>query len=939
MKTKTIIMCLTGAVIIMCLIMMFRTSPRFVLSIQSFDVNTSKITVGGGSDICFEQIPHDFMEVEDKDGYFEWKVNDVHRRNDSLMYYTINNINPNFHRLEEGQISIQLPAQSDRPAQTLTIPIDEIKGLLKGPESKYVLLRTLLQMRDTRDTTIDYTSIKQLRSCLARKTKKSPWGIVILDKYTTLVTPDGNRITYAMNGRTDSIEGAKAPANTFKVQFYRMSNYTIMPEDIDDDMFHIGRMHYLAKPVLVTTKWGAGHAMVTEAGNGLHVAFPKALTYAERVDSLRSYAKGTSRLLTYQQSDGSFPVSHNLLLPFYSNAISQDVCNLRITDDSLGVFLGTGSIKLITNQNSLVPKFQVIKLPSGGSGSTYAKVGMIDKGFILSYLWIPLLVFLILFIIYPYLTSRDANEKGITPLASELPSHFRAILLITLAYGLCKIMIAFKLSFTYPYFDKMTGIIPLSVSLMLLLVFNLSLMFNHAFVKSEVRKWRIWAALAVSVVCLAIIGVAFKMMDNGFNAETISSYYPSELGGCNFLRWSDAVGMNDTHRTVPFMLLLVNILTTIFLFVLTLIDIKKVSSKLNKFNGKINFWVSLIIGVLIVGNMTLIPGNFSTAAITLFAVMGLCWTLSKIDYTYTRQFTKSTPSEDKSLIARIKSFLRDNKSFWWTMMACFCYFVAATFPPHADKGYLTNFAGYMVFGIIVCLMVQKSRSQTETSNSEREWLDRYEKGIRNSIIFVLVVAIIFFIWGLPLIFKANSIDYDRSSRRFMAATQFEKFQDSGYRYAVSDAEFMIVMAHYMFNGDGTDPLSNTEHMLHPSLSTGQSPVILNDVSIQSSFFGTYGFWAFVVFFALLALLAWLVFTHTLTAKGELDMPRMWRLMAVLLWISTTVYLYVSYSGYIPFTGRLVPGFGVDAVGEALETSILLAFMTATTLHLSTTKKK
>ena len=49
-------------------------------------------------------------------------------------------------------------------------------------------------------------------------------------------------------------------------------------------------------------------------------------------------------------------------------------------------------------------------------------------------------------------------------------------------------------------------------------------------------------------------------------------------------------------------------------------------------------------------------------------------------------------------------------------------------------------------------------------------------------------------------------------------------------------------------------------------------------------------------------------------------------MAVYMWTGTTLYIYLSYLGHLPFTGRLIPGFGVDAVGEAIETALLLAFM-------------
>ena len=95
--------------------------------------------------------------------------------------------------------------------------------------------------------------------------------------------------------------------------------------------------------------------------------------------------------------------------------------------------------------------------------------------------------------------------------------------------------------------------------------------------------------------------------------------------------------------------------------------------------------------------------------------------------------------------------------------------------------------------------------------------------------------------------------------------------------------------------------------------------------------------AYVVFFALLALLLTIVVGGTippanLLDKGvEVDVRMLWRLLAVLMWTCTSFYLYASYVGQFPFTGRLCPGFGVDSVGEALESATLLAFMTATLL--------
>jgi hypothetical protein len=126
-----------------------------------------------------------------------------------------------------------------------------------------------------------------------------------------------------------------------------------------------------------------------------------------------------------------------------------------------------------------------------------------------------------------------------------------------------------------------------------------------------------------------------------------------------------------------------------------------------------------------------------------------------------------------------------------------------------------------------------------------------------------------------------------------------------------------------------------KHSLHPSVSTGQSPVVVNDVAVPCCFFGTYGLLAYLVFFGLLVLLSMAVLSHGMrlprvTGDIVITPQRMWCILALMMWVGTTIYLYASYVGGVPFTGRLCPGLGVDAVGEAIESCLLLAFMTADT---------
>ena len=142
------------------------------------------------------------------------------------------------------------------------------------------------------------------------------------------------------------------------------------------------------------------------------------------------------------------------------------------------------------------------------------------------------------------------------------------------------------------------------------------------------------------------------------------------------------------------------------------------------------------------------------------------------------------------------------------------------------------------------------------------------------------------------------------------------------------------MSHYMRPAEGHDPLSNDNHFLHTSVSSGQSPVVLNDMSMPAAFFGSYGVYlTSAVFFLLLFVVMWQVMQFSLTYfdnDARLTRAMQWRLLAMMMWVGTSFYIYLSYVGRLPFTGRLVPGFGVDAVGEALETAILLAFMAAVT---------
>ena len=911
-KTYYVVLSATLLLIGLCLVMLSRVRQRLVVSIDGFDITTEQVGIGRLSEVCFDHVPHDFLTVTHDDGGFVWQVNDRYLGTDSLCYFHINGTNPNIHDLAEGQDIVV-----SRSGKEYVIHVGDLDTLMGDYESQYVMLRNVLERRRQAcaSTDADFRDMTDIRSFLFRQRSRlwgpsGHWQLVILDRMTSL-EDHGSRVGYATSGHA---------GNFCKVQFFRMAEYSFKSDD--KDIFRIGDINYMAKPVLVSTQWGAGHVMLRQAEGGVAVRYPKPLTYTEDVAILRDMSQGRSSIITLQQNDGSLPLGHTLYLPPFSTSVPQEVCHVMVSGDSLtidGHDTGT-SLRLL-------PSLRPLTVDTGMS-RVYLHTGTIGMAFVMSYLWLPLLVFLLIFMAFPMLVRVDGMVvRGKSFWADRLPLIFRMVATIAFAYCVCKSMMAFKLSFTYPYFEKLTGVIVVCTALSLMLFFTLSLIVNYRFLGMEGalrrghrRLWRKWLAVGVSLAGTLICLFALRYSDQHYSAAVIESYMPGEVFVANPLRWSSCNGINDLHRSVPYTLLLFNFLGVVFLIIRNLLGglpnkpldaLRRWEDGLGVGNKKALI-VAAVYGVM-VAVASIIPGNFATALITLVVIVGMGHALTHLEYTGHRV-----------------------KALFTSLAITAILLVAAIFMPSADKGYFTNYLGFvsLVFFLYVIVVKYSHTSPTprelKDNETERRWM--------NWGMGALMVVVVF---GVPTLmrhyFDADNVDYDRTPRRFMMFSQFEKYRNSGYRYAVSDTEFMTVMVHGMFNTDGGDPMSPERHALHPSVSTGQSPVVLNDVSMPVAFFGTYGLCAYLVYFGLLALLVLAVVGYTLPPPRQLersmdvDVTMIWRLLSVMMWVGTSYYLYSSYVGLFPFTGRLNPGMGIDSVGEALESVILMAFMTATPL--------
>lgn len=922
---NTVICAVAIILIVICVSMFMQIDDRVVMHVDNFEMtsNTQAFTVGDESDVCFDKVPHDYLEVFVEKDSIRWQVNERYRNTDSLWYYKINDKNPNLHDLsEDDRITISF---SDGESEAAVITVRDISEMLKGVDNQYVMLRYVLEKKQVElDTTFqqgyDFFKDRGIKSFVYRNkeglldNKLGKCQLVILDDRTTLYH-DNKEIRYAMTG-SDSRFGGKA-----KVQFFRMTPAAYMEKKVKREYFAIKSVNYIAKPVVVSTEWGAGHVLVERnEEDKLICYFPKPITYVERVEELKSAAEKSSGLLTYRQDDGGFPTSNMLSIPAFSSQVSADICNLRFSGDTI----------LCDNKplrsSHWLPTFE--KTTAGINGEIGVRVGLLDRPFLWSCITFPIIILFgcmgLMLLMLPKIYYDSSNNKFEGRWMDSLPTYIPAIFLICFAYIICKVMIAMKLGFTYPYFENVFGVNMVSVCLMLLLVLGISFIINWKFVLAErdfgKKKFeKIWPWLFPIFHFAGLVGmcVVFKKMVDGHFYSVLRSYLPGEanakmcsLSSWKLLRWSDMTGMTDTYFNIPYTLLFVNFVVLGVTIIMILFR-KKIGVFFEKANQKFKTygaWTFIIGGGVAIWLCCILPGNFATAPITLLVILFMSGAFRAVNLGKDMSFCKA--------------------------MGCYLgisifFLISAMFGGH-DFGYITNFVGFIFFSFFTYIVTSKLFEP----DSNREF--------RRLLVVFCVLIVGFVVAGLCYIRDSDS-NSERTYRRVSMLINWGEYANSGKRYAESDAEFIRVMQHYMFNGKefvATDPLSNDDHILHPSISTGQASVIQNDVSIQGCFFGVYGWVTYVVYFGLLALLCWLVVKNAVypvvsLSKGERENITIgigrwvyWRTLAMFMWVGTSLYLFLSYCGVLPFTGRLNPGFGVDSVGEALETSILIAFMLA-----------
>lgn len=1043
-----------GALLVLCVSLCAWMSlgsidRKFVLMIDAIELGgTDSVSIGRGSDISIKGVPHDYLRVaRGNDGTMHWHVNSA--LTDSLQYFKVNNLNPNLQPVldsEDQTITVALPSRTAQGTDTTVVVsmtgADVWRCWSHFRSQQNVLVRHLaayhcLAKGNTAQEVSDEAS-SPLADVLYRQMERrdvqsyfnarhnrfgaiSDIRLVVLDSHTTI---DGRGYTFHDTATTPPASFTDSTDAACKVQFYTISSNSLAQRGGGSKVFETDGVQYVMKATPRLTEWGAGHVMLKHHDDAMRIVFPKAIGYVGSIDSLRSKARSQSGIVTFRQYGANFPTGADLYLPQFSTAVEQDICTLELGEKCDSIRDNSGRAYKVENATTahlpfaLVPTLRRVTL-SSGPHKLDCRVGIIDSSFILSYIWLPLLVTLMLICLVMQPRSPFRIKSAGTDLYSprqllHFPAYLAMLLATAMAYCLCKSLIALKLSYTFPYFEKLTGIVHVTTSLMLLVAFTLILLFNPAMMgvplgrqrlgasqttRLQHRFW-VWTTWGGVVVLFATVVYAFFfILDTDVSAAMIESYFRDEVSFFSKW-WSDtAYGVNDNHRTVPYALIsveavllllaafmiamprlfaalwqrTVNLLASVSNVCGTLAQrltqrlaampiTHKMQQAWHQFATGVStsfakhsrladrfrqtrlgqwlhrteifslpwhamceavptMWRVLWPGhiVLLVAIALICPrmGNFGTAFISLVVIVGLSRALTSLRIV--------DPADANRLVTPPLVVL------FAMFFIVGAYSIAAM---AADAGYLTNALGFIIATLSFFYVLQRPRATTTRNVDDHRREARWTA--RLSVIAVIVVLLMPF--ALSRCTSSDEADYGRTNRRLMLYSNFDHLQQLGYRYTESDAEFMVIMSHYMQQNSLRDPLSNDVHPLHASVSTGQSPVVLNDLSVPAAFFGAYASWrATIVLFCLLLSLLLLVVHFSLSyypsggITPRLTRSTQWRLMAVFMWAGTTFYIFFSYIDCLPFTGRLIPGFGVDAVGEALESAILLAFMGTVTI--------
>lgn len=927
------------------------TSERLYFSITQFDLpNSNDFTIGENSDVCYKDIPENYMTVLYDEGAFSYKINCT----DSCLYYKINNENPNLHEIGKDSI-----------ITIFNVPLtgDYIFRKLEDFDNEYYMLKDLLtdHLAPEIRSSINNGEIK-FNSFILKKDKK--YKLIILDKFTKI-----NDVGY--NYSKTFPKGTE-----FKIQFFKMNSWSVKKQEksfweyktyLSDSI-----RSYFAKPVQLFTEWGAGHILIKRNGQQFTVTYPKAITTTIPMDRIKATADSSETGVYLKQMLKSYPIPTNFYIPAFSNALSEYVCELSGIKSNNLIFQKSekrDTVQLSTS-GGFIPQIKVEQQQLVIGGIKY-KSRVLNKMFYLSRYWILDLVWFIFSIIL-FLSLPKSGKGSQADKVQDMRWYILGMFTLFWFFLNQKLLISEKLTFTYPYFENIYPVSYLTTLFSLFTMFLLIIVINRSFlnnanlkfitIKNELfSKYKkdvtlkinyniFWKSIISTFIIILCI-VTYNGIKESFVSPIWNSYLKGEISFLN--PFSDA--MNDNHFSV-FELVGVILIVLMLAFNFNLLE-KPILwiEKLFSWIANSKWWLQIIFVGICSFIIFVLGGNYVTALAVLILLILLSKAMEiltnkipapndqykwkkflfwKINCQTNPQYQDSRHKTFFGISTNLewyKTNLLTHKLWLW-IVGTLVFVSAFVVLGISDFGFFINVFGIAATWLFLVFCCSKAITGAGKDNIRiLNW--NFSLGLFIGILVILFSVVVI----LNHYSNTEKIDYSRKSRRIQNCISPNKVKDAGYLYSESDMQWMEVMRHYAEKvdaGRGNDyDIYSEENNFHQLVSSGQSPVILNDVCVPSVYLGSMRGWGWYGLLFGILTLGIFVFLFSIgdTWKQNpqnytINSQLIGRLLAGNLWIGVTLYLLASYYWIVPFTGRLIPGFGVDAVGEALEIIVLFAFM-------------
>ena len=861
-------------------------SKKTIFSFNELSFNQT-VNLGDSSDIIINKLPRNSITISKN------KNDEFHIELKEPLYIKLNNDTKNKISLDTvNELKIKNNIINKSQLNSLLDDIER-KNWLTNFDQNYLSLKILLLKLNPQSDT------SGIKSIISRTNNV----IILLDNNTIVNSTCKANLQFDVKGKELKVE-------CYSTNEY--SNYYANPKNKSKHFLYLdsNSHHILVRPLY--THFGSSELIFTCSGsNTLNVIFNKPYQFVidnKIINNLTSRNKNIP-LSLIQDFRGLDPME-NIVIPKFSATQLTTVLNINTNDE----------IKI--NENFKVKSFNLLTL----------------------IICLMPLCLSFAFIIFMFNKSKFLNLlfQQVTYM-SEITErkywqkYFPRLTIIIAIYFLYRLLIAYNLYITAPYFTHFLPMQITIVPLALLFIFQLwvhfiksysieeNVILNKFNFGKENLKFNIYLFSFIGLIIIIICIIQNKLFGGILQNQLKFDFYLVSIKQLFTSVMSSSIS--------PLLILLL----TMILFYLS----KLIPNTVFKYGAK----NSLVIKVILLIPVFILNNAYSSILLLFFVISTI------IDYQNEFQYNryldkllyliidlikvviKSIINLINKLIKLIKRkpfslelfdtlLIHNLNLFKIVIFNSILVFSVAIFK--GDFGYIINTLPLILSVFWIIFITTKNPNQNINLAKEE-----HQKSMK-SLLAVFIVILIFFA-GIGYMFaKFTTSSEGRSSARFTALYRFENMEGQGLKKTEGISQFFVVLGKYLL------PTANVieEQKFHSTISGNYDPIVINDLSFPVNTGLLWGRLSLLIY--ALLIITWIYLfrivhlaTFLPSEKYNLNGRESYlhsfgivKIICLFYLIGSGTWLLLSYFSILPFTGRLLFGFGQDSVAELLETIII-----------------